>query len=244
MHRRLPKRPFRDDNYDSDFPSLNEHQPYRRPLTKITLVILKTMSNPNFTAMKIAERTAIMDELIRLASQPRESEVLRGGDHIIHPVNGAQKSLFLNLSTVAGREISCSLPKSATTFKGVVRGVPTGDSEEENLDALRDQEVVDIKRLTLRDADKTSTSTIVLSFSSNRIPPPPTVSYQVKEHFPNTIQMPHVLTARPHKKPLRLRTEPQKMWDHPRLVVRLSNKVHQLQPDRPRSRFDVLSRLP
>ena len=150
------------------------------------VIIKLTDGKENFRQMKIAERDIVNSDIMQsLDGPPRDSEIPRGGDLFVHPMDTKQQEILLSLTSIAGRPVSCSLPRSSTTYKGIIRGVPTTDSVDDIKSALADQSVTDAFRPKNRDAEESDR--IILTFSS-RIPPRvkiASMSYEVQQYYPN-----------------------------------------------------------
>ncbi|KAI9557181.1 hypothetical protein GHT06_016990 [Daphnia sinensis] len=97
--------------------------------------------------MKIAERDAFHHAIKILLGEIRDSEVMHGGD-------------------LSGRAVSCSLPISSSSLKGVKFGVPISDNEVNILAALADQNVIHSKRLPVRGHPEIPSETVLFTFSS------------------------------------------------------------------------------
>jgi hypothetical protein len=111
-----------------------------------------------------------------------------GGDMAVHPHDKDQQAILLELKSLQGRPVLCSLPNSSFAYRtGVIFGVPINDSTEEIQEALADQNVNHVKRLPMRGRPDVLSETVILTFSS---PLPDRVkmasmSYQVKVSVPN-----------------------------------------------------------
>jgi hypothetical protein len=119
--------------------------------------------------MSLGERDAFYLALKELSGEVKNSEVMHGGDLSALPVSKEQQEIPLNLTEVAGRAISCTLPVtsiSANIFKGVIFGVPIPDKEEEILAALSSQKVSHVKRLPMKGRPEILSETVILTFSS------------------------------------------------------------------------------
>lgn len=134
--RRGQKRWYPDRGYDLDFPPLSA----RNRLAPMAVqpsssIIIKLIDDrPKFRDMKIAERDAFSTALFEvLGGPPQDSHLLRGGDLVVKPRDAAQQNSLLNLNNcqVANRLISCSFPRSQSSFQDVIRGVPVADSEKD-----------------------------------------------------------------------------------------------------------------
>ena len=146
----------------------------------------------NFREMKIAERDAFNVNLIELSGGRdfRDSNIPRGGDLFVFPRDPDQQKLLLALNDkeVANRKVVCSLPASFSPHhKGVIFGVPPGDSEDEMYNALKDQDVVKVQRAVNREDNGRPLPVVFLFFASG-LPSHvkiASVTYEVKRHFPN-----------------------------------------------------------
>ena len=155
-------------------------------------VIVKLIDGKvNFREMKIAERDAFNAELYALSGQRafRDSNIPRGGDLFVYPSDLEQQNSLLSLNNkeVANRKVACSLPTSYTPHhKGVIFGVPLGDSVDEIKEALKDQDVVDVQR-SINRADNNRPLSSVFLFFKTGLPSHvkiASVSYEVKRHIP------------------------------------------------------------
>lgn len=135
------------------------------PLPAINPAIIKlTDGLHNFKRMKIAERDAFHLAMKNLVGVVKDSELMHGGDLCVFPSSLEQQAPLLKTTVITGRNISCSLPLSSTTLKGVIFGVPVSDYEEDILEALIDQNVVRVKKLPLKGQPDTPSETILLNF--------------------------------------------------------------------------------
>ena len=115
---------------------------------------------------------------------PRKSVIARGGDLFVHPTTEAQQQKLLGLTNCGGRPIQCSLPKSCTSNKGVIEGVPIALKNEELLPLLRDQHVTEAYRF--KNKQGVQSERVALSFSS-LLPEEVTVAgftYRVGTYWP------------------------------------------------------------
>ncbi|KZR96018.1 Uncharacterized protein APZ42_009881, partial [Daphnia magna] len=97
------------------------------------------------------ERESLRQTIFEAAGNPRDALVLRGGDLSVTPYDQAQQTRLLNLQTLSGRPVICSLPNSSLMNKnGVIFAIPVGNKEEEILEALKEQGVIKVKRLPIR----------------------------------------------------------------------------------------------
>ena len=154
----------------------------------LPVIVKLTDNKPSFKNMHIAERKRIQAEIIEIAGEPKDSSILMGGDMAVHPHDKDQQAILLELKSLQGRPVLCSLPNSSFAYRtGVIFGVPTNDSTEEIQEALADQNVTHVKRLPMRGRPDVLSETVILTFSS---PLPDRVkmasmSYQVKVSVPN-----------------------------------------------------------
>ena len=94
---------------------------------------------------------------------------MHGGDLCAHPSSIDQQNAILSVTEIAGRPVSCSLPRTfiaSTLSKGIIHGVPIADKEDEILAALADQNVVHVKRLPVKGHPEILSETVILTFSS------------------------------------------------------------------------------
>lgn len=119
--------------------------------------------------MKIAERDEFNADLVCLLGRPPlDAQFLRGGDLLIKPADRQQQEILINLNgkSCAKRKIASSISRVLATFKGIIRGAPIADSNEEICAALSDQGVVDAFRFSSRDSALSPSGSVVLTFSS------------------------------------------------------------------------------
>ncbi|KAK4030498.1 hypothetical protein OUZ56_023737 [Daphnia magna] len=116
----------------------------RHPELRVTPVIIKFNDGGHtFKNISIMEREYLRQTIFEAAGNPRDALVLRGGDLSVTPYDRAQQTRLLNLQTLSGRPVICSLPNSSLMNRnGVIFGVPVGDKEEEILEALKEQGVI------------------------------------------------------------------------------------------------------
>jgi hypothetical protein len=121
-----------------------------------------------FKTMHKTERMRIQNEIISAVGEPRESTVLMGGDLAVVVHNKNQQADLMALKNILGRPVLCSLPNSASAYRtGVIFGVPITKTTEEILEALADQNVTHVKRLTVRGKPEIWSETIILAFSTS-----------------------------------------------------------------------------
>ncbi len=176
-----------------DTPPLTSPSHSMAASTFLPPVIIKlTDGRVNFRDMRIADRDIFRSALISLTGgrEFRDSNIPRGGDLFVYPVDAEQQQalLSINNTAVATRQVACSLPKSASPFhKGVIFDFPTSDSAESILAALKDQGVVDVQRATSND-DNGRVLPMVFLFFESGLPAQvkiSSVSYEVKQYVPN-----------------------------------------------------------
>ena len=156
------------------------------PLPPVVIRLLD--GKTNFREMKIAERDVMNKSFIAMIGTPRDSEIRRGGDLFVHPVDSKQQEALLNIKQIAGRPVSCSLPNSFRKFKGRIQGVPVEDTIEEIKKALENQDVVDVFRP--KNPDGSPSEKIILTFASGlpgRVKIS-SISYDVRQYFPTTFR--------------------------------------------------------
>jgi hypothetical protein len=159
------KRPY--VNHPPDFPALGARGSAPRPPSIDPVIISLKDGPPNFKDMRIAERNAFHFALKSYAGEALNSNVMTGGDLCVYPSSKEQQKLLLDATIIADREISCTLPRSSSIFKGVIFGVPIAEKEEDILAALSDQNVTIVKRLPIKGRPEILSETILLTFSSN-----------------------------------------------------------------------------
>ena len=114
-------------------------------------VILKlTSSNSarvNTRSFQVSEMIAFRKIIVDTVSDILSSKSLKGGDYIVYPANSEQQQLLLKINKLGVYNISASLPLSAG-IKGIIRDIPVSFSEEDILEALHEQGVTMVVRLT------------------------------------------------------------------------------------------------
>ena len=95
--------------------------------------------------MKLAELSKICLAIKDAVGEPLDSKVAKGSDLFITPANKDQMGNLLALTSLACRNATCSLPKSFTGSKGIIRNVPTTFTDEELHVELADQGVMEVR---------------------------------------------------------------------------------------------------
>jgi hypothetical protein len=104
------------------------------------VIVKLTDDKPNFKNMPLAERKRIQTEIIEIAGEPKDSSILMGGDLAIHAHDKDQQTILLELKSLQGIPVLCSVPNSSFAYRTrVIFGVPIKDSTEE----ICDQEEMD-----------------------------------------------------------------------------------------------------
>lgn len=96
--------------------------------------------------MDMAELKAIVQDITNQAGAPKHSDTLHGGDLSIFPIDHSQQDAFLKITKAANRSLSTSLPKSPNKKKGLIRGVPLSETDEDLLDSLLLQGATKVER--------------------------------------------------------------------------------------------------
>ena len=97
-----------------------------------------------------------------------QSRKMPGGDLMIYPGTLKQQQQLLALDQAAGRKMKSSLPRSAQFPSGIIKLVPTTLSDDDILQALRDQRVTEVRRfLRPSGINYLPTGTVKLTFSTS-----------------------------------------------------------------------------
>jgi len=121
-----------------------------------------TFHNIGFEDLKVINQS-ILDQ----AGEPISSSVMKGGDLKIQPKDVAQQEKLLKITSVGGKPVTASLPKSATLVLGIIRGVPTDLPDDVLRLSLEDQGVAAIKRLKRMSGNSpVDTGNVTLAFKS------------------------------------------------------------------------------
>ena len=168
-----------------------------------TVPVIISISSANNTTVKfkslsISEQRKFRSCLVELVGEFTNAIPMAHGDIKIHPIDAAQQQCLLNLTSVAGRTVSASLPKSAGIV-GVISFVDIVHTDEDLLQELADQGVTKIVRFFRKVNEiKKPTESVKLYFD---LPSRPDkvfmadIAYTVKPYFPtpNKCQICHVL---------------------------------------------------
>jgi hypothetical protein len=115
---------------------------------------------------------------------------MHGGELSILAVSQEQKELLLNLTEIASRPISCTLPVTSNPsniFKSAIFGIAIPNKEKEILAVLTSQNVIHVKWLPMKGHPEIFSETVILTFTS---PIPDrmkiaSMSYNVRQSIPN-----------------------------------------------------------
>jgi hypothetical protein len=90
----------------------------------------------------------------------------------VYPTSSSQKRKLLELKVLKQFEIKCNLAMSEASLRGVIRNVPTQDSEEDILCLLAEQGVTKVQRFTAPalDGSRTPLKTVTLFFKTSQLP--------------------------------------------------------------------------
>ncbi len=137
--------------------------------------------------MLMAELKAVVEDIESQVGKPRRSNVPRGGDLFVYPTDENQQALLIELKQAAGRSIKADLPKTSSSKKGVIFGVPIHESEEDLLQELASQGVTKVERFHKGTGEtRTALETVALYFEK-KIPDRVTIvamSFTVKPYLP------------------------------------------------------------
>ena len=99
----------------------------------------------------------------------------------IYPSSSTQKRKLLNLKVVKEFHITCNLAMSEASLRGVIRNVPTKDSEEDLLTLLVDQGVTKVQRFTTSapDGSRIPLKTVTLFFNTTQLPREVTMAHEI-----------------------------------------------------------------
>ncbi|XP_057369626.1 uncharacterized protein LOC130690709 [Daphnia carinata] len=115
--------------------------------------------------MDMAALKAIVHEIMNLIGKPGHSDCPRGGNMFVYPIDTTQQQALLQLTQIAGRTIIASLPNFLNGKKGIIKRVPLSESDEDLLDALKDQWVVKAQRFFRNNTgSKEPSESVLLTF--------------------------------------------------------------------------------
>lgn len=134
---------------------------------KIPPIIVSAVRAPKyFKRLDYAGVNAFVKKLENLSGSVLKVEVAFGGDLFVFPKDNAQKNFLMSLNKIGELEISCNRTRSETHFRGVISGIPTSEEDDQILSCLRDQDVIEAKRIIKSpNADPIPTETFILTFS-------------------------------------------------------------------------------
>ncbi|XP_045022818.1 uncharacterized protein LOC123466387 [Daphnia magna] len=137
-------------------------------------IFMKRDENTTFKNMKSDQISSIVKELELKNGRFDKVSIAQGGDLIIRPTSTKQQEELLKTTSVLNDsiEVSCSLPNSYTKQKMVIRQVPTGDTNEDIHQALKQKgyKVTNVHRFTTtKGTEKLPSTTVALEFEG---PPP------------------------------------------------------------------------
>lgn len=134
-------------------------------------VFIKRNDSSTFKQMKLDEISKIVQELEHKLGpfEKGGATIARGGDIFIRPSTIDQQRQLLKLKKVLNGsiDVNCSLPKSHTSQKVIIRQVPTGDTDEEILQTLQKNgyKVSSAYRFsTMKGTEKIPSTTVALEF--------------------------------------------------------------------------------
>ena len=180
-----PKRPRENDSDTSE----NEHS---QPTTS-------TASPPSLVIHSQEERSVsslspfVIEKVLNgMAGEPRSIKKLRSGDLLVEYTNKKQIESLLRLKKFH-LKVQVSLHGSLNTCKGVVRCPDLkGVSEQEILEEMREQGVVNVRRIKVRRDDALKdTNTFVFTFNTSVLPKQLKVAFlrvSVDPYIPNPLR--------------------------------------------------------
>jgi len=128
------------------------------------------------------------EEIKKQVGQLQHISLAERGDLTISPLTTLQKSQLLEITSLFGLEVKCSLTKWEQDGKALIHGVPIDLTEDEIKAHLRDDGVVGVKRMNRwQDGKALPTESVILNFSSKQHPTRVKIdwlSYQVKTFIP------------------------------------------------------------
>ncbi|KZS01915.1 Uncharacterized protein APZ42_001265, partial [Daphnia magna] len=137
-------------------------------------IVIHLISKPkSFLLLGITEKLAFMDALTDTIGQVKaDTKWTHQGYLNVYPTSSSQKRKLLELKVLKEFEIKCNIAMSEASLRGVIRNVPTQDSEEDILCLLADQGVTKVQRFTAPapDGSRTPLKTVTLFFKTSQLP--------------------------------------------------------------------------
>lgn len=178
-------------------PSSFHSSPFSPAVSKGNLPILPVVMSAVgqksfFRSLSFANLKQFVVALECLVKSVKNVRVAIGGDLFVTPVDQAQKSALLSLTSVASVNVLCSKTRSEADYKGVITGVPASEVDcDEILSSLKDQNVTHVRRINKKvEGVLVPTTALVLTFAE---PPPFRVSlayrsFVVRMYMPSPMQ--------------------------------------------------------
>ncbi len=185
-----PKRKTRENSTDASMssgatPSLITYTGYP--------IFISLLDDPkSFLDMPGEARKKFVNSLTKIVGQLQDVRVAQRGDLKVKPCTLLQKDQILDLSSVDGIKIQCSLTKSEQENRAIIYGVPLNLPEKEITNELKGYGVAEAKRLSRWENNKQiPTTTILLKFSSSRFPERVLIAFQsfpIRQYIPQPFQ--------------------------------------------------------
>ena len=137
-------------------------------------IVIHLISKPkSFQLLGISEKLAFMNALTDTIGQVKAGTKWTHQGYLnVYPTSSLQKRKLLELKVLKQFEIKCNLAMSEASLRGVIRNVPTQDSEEDILSLLAEQGVTKVQRFTTPalDGSRTPLKTVTLFFKTSQLP--------------------------------------------------------------------------
>lgn len=112
----------------------------------------------------------------------------RAGALLVECVDEQQHLKALNLTTFGGQNVKCVAGRDKELIRGVITGIPVGDTVEDLLASIRNVKVKEAKRLKMkRDGVLSDSLSVLLTFDEFRLPPKVYIGfmcYDVRVYIP------------------------------------------------------------
>lgn len=126
----------------------------------------------SFAALSGEQRKRFMVALQAKVGRPYNTKIARRGELFVQPHTELQKRQLLDLTSLDEFQVKCEKTKAEKEDHGVIQEVPIDIPDDYLKTHLSSQDVVDIKRKRRYEAEDriVPTTTVILAFSSSRLP--------------------------------------------------------------------------
>lgn len=119
-------------------------------------------------------------------------KTLRDGKMMLYCKDRKQQKKALEMKTLGGHKVVCSIPEEKIWIRGVISGIPIDVSTEEIKSNISGAAVKDVKRLRcVRNNERTDSLSVMITFDENKLPDRVYVgylSYYVRPYVPPPIR--------------------------------------------------------